>query len=77
MGKIVFYGFFCILKFHGKIILKCNFFSSFVGIVEMLQSFLNQNNTLLDYYIIYMCIYYNIMLNWDINHHLLQNFIEN
>jgi hypothetical protein len=52
----VLWFFFCILKFHGKIILNVIFLISFVGSVEMLQSFLNQNNTLLDYCIIYMCI---------------------
>jgi hypothetical protein len=31
--------------------------SPFVGIVEMSQGFANQNNVLLDYYIIYISFY--------------------
>jgi hypothetical protein len=32
------------------------FFSAFVGIAKMYKSFANQNNILLDYYTIHMCI---------------------
>ncbi len=39
-----------------KLLLNVIFFNPFVGIVEVLQSFANQNNILLDYYIIHMCI---------------------
>jgi len=39
-----------------KISLNVVFFNPFIGIMEMWQGFTNQNTTLLDYYIIYMCI---------------------
>jgi hypothetical protein len=57
MGKIVFMVSFLYIKISWtKLSLNVAFLSSFVGILEMLQSFMNQNNTLLDYCIIYMCI---------------------
>jgi len=56
MGK-TFYGFFYVcVKFHGKKSLNVIVLNLFVGIVEMWQGFTNQNNILLDYYIIHMCI---------------------
>jgi hypothetical protein len=56
-GEIFFYGFFFVYQnFMEKLSLNVLFLSSFVRIVEMIQSFLNQNNNLLDYCIIYMCI---------------------
>jgi hypothetical protein len=55
MGKIVFMVSFLYIKISWtKLSLNVAFLSSFVGILEMLQSFMNQNNTLLDYCIIYM-----------------------
>ncbi len=56
-GKYFFYGFFYVcLKFHGNVIIKCNSPIPFVGIAKMWEGFPNQNNTLLDYYIIHMWI---------------------
>jgi hypothetical protein len=57
MGKIVLYGFFYVCeKIHRKKSLNVVLFGPFVGIAKMWQGFANQNNTLLDYYIIHMCI---------------------
>jgi hypothetical protein len=44
------------VKFCGKKSLKVIVLNLFVGIVEIWQGFTNQNNILLDYYIIHMCI---------------------
>jgi hypothetical protein len=43
-------------SFIEKLSLNVVLFGPFVGIAKMWQSFANQNNTLLDYYIIHMCI---------------------
>jgi hypothetical protein len=39
-----------------KLSLNVVFFSPFIGIIQMFQGSTNQNNFLLDYYIIHMCI---------------------
>ncbi len=44
------------VKFLGKFIINVILLNPFVGIVEMWESSPNQNNILLDYYIIHMCI---------------------
>ncbi len=41
-----------------KLLLNVVFLSPFVGIAKMWQGFPHQNNTLLEYYIIHMCIYF-------------------
>jgi len=78
MGKIVLYGFFyeCV-KFHGNLLLNVVVLCPFIGLAKMWQGFPNQNNALLDYYHSYVDWFHNIMLDWDMNHHLLQNFNEN
>jgi hypothetical protein len=43
-----------------KILLNVILISPFVGIVKMWHEFVNQNNILLDYYIIHMCIDFTI-----------------
>jgi hypothetical protein len=43
-------------NFMEILLLNVVFLSSFVGIVEMRHGSPNQNNILLDYYIIHMCI---------------------
>jgi len=39
-----------------KLSLNVVLFNPFIGIVEMFQGFANHNNTLLEYYIIHVCI---------------------
>ncbi len=57
MGKIVFYGFFYIcVNFMEIVLLSILLLSPFVGIAKMWQGSPNQNNILLEYYIIHMCI---------------------
>jgi hypothetical protein len=57
MGKIFPYDFFNVCeKFHRKNIICSIFFGPFDGIAKMWQGFANQNNTLLDYYVIHICI---------------------
>jgi hypothetical protein len=56
MVKIDLYGFFYVCEFHGNLLLNVILFSPFIGIAEMWQGFPNQNNILLDYYIIHTCI---------------------
>jgi hypothetical protein len=46
----------CMWNFMENLLLKVVLLSPFVGIVELWQGFPNQNNILLDYYIIHMCI---------------------
>jgi len=46
----------CMWNFMENLLLKVVLLSPFVGIVELWQGSPNQNNTLLDYYIIHMCI---------------------
>jgi len=41
-----------------KLLLNVAFLNPYVGIAKMFQSFANQNNTLLDYYSIRMCIHF-------------------
>jgi hypothetical protein len=48
--------FFACVKFHENLSLNIIIFSHFVEIAKMSQDFANQNNILLDYYIIHMCI---------------------
>jgi hypothetical protein len=57
MKNIVLYDFFFVcVKFHEKLSLNVILFTHFVEIAKMPQDSTNQNNILLDYYIIHMCI---------------------
>jgi hypothetical protein len=48
--------FFVCVKFHEKKSLNVVLLNLFVGTIKMLQGFANQNNILLNYYFICMCI---------------------